>query len=77
MCLAVCLRDGGSLTPEALLQHLDAAGLSRYDMPEYVLLSDEIPLTPSGKILKRELVAWVRDGRVHPTPVRWRPKGAA
>lgn len=77
VCLAVSLREGTALSPDALLQHLDAAGLSRYDMPEYVLLSDAIPLTSSGKILKRELVAWVREGRVQPIPVRWRPKGAA
>jgi len=42
-----------------------------------VLLSDAIPLTSSGKVLKRELVARVQDGRAQPIPVRWRPKGAA
>jgi acyl-CoA synthetase len=77
VCLAVALRDGTRVTPDELLQHLDTAGLSRYDMPEYVLLSDAIPLTTSGKVLKRELVAQVQDGRAHPIPVRWRPKGAA
>ncbi len=77
VCLAVAVREGLSVTPDELLQHLDAAGLSRYDMPEYVLLSDAIPLTSSGKVLKRELVARVQDGRAQPIPVRWRPKGAA
>jgi acyl-CoA synthetase len=77
VCLAVAMREGMRITAEELLQHLDTAGLSRYDMPEYVLLSDAIPLTSSGKVLKRELVARVQDGRVQPIPVRWRPKGAA
>ena len=77
VCIAVAVREGAGVTPDELLQHLDAAGLSRYDMPEYVLLSDAIPLTSSGKVLKRELVAQVQDGRVQPIPVRWRPKGAA
>ena len=30
------------------------------------------PLTASGKILKRELVLWAKDGRIQPTPIRWR-----
>lgn len=77
VCLAFTLRDSTQLAPEELLAHLDAAGLSRYDMPEYVLPTDAIPLTSSGKILKRELVAQVQQGHVHPVPVRWRPKGAA
>ena len=77
VCLAVAVREGLRVAPDELLQHLDAAGLSRYDMPEYVLLSDAIPLTSSGKVLKRELVARVQDGRAQLIPVRWRPKGAA
>jgi acyl-CoA synthetase len=40
-------------------------------MPEYVLALDELPLLPSGKMSKRELVAWIRDGRVTPSPVRF------
>ena len=45
VCLAVVLRAGQTLTPEALLAHLDHAGLSKYDMPEFVLILDDIPLT--------------------------------
>jgi acyl-CoA synthetase len=74
VCLAVMWRSGGRVTPDELLAHLDASGLSRYDMPEYVLELDEIPLTASGKILKRDLIAMIRDGRLRPTPVRWRPQ---
>jgi acyl-CoA synthetase (AMP-forming)/AMP-acid ligase II len=55
-------------------EHLDAGGLSRFDMPEYCIGTREIPLTTSGKILKRELVNWVRQGRVRPRPIRWHPK---
>ena len=29
------------------------------------------PLTASGKILKRELVAWAKSGHIRPVPVRW------
>jgi len=72
VCLAV-IAGAGMPAPaaEAMLQHLFDAGLSKYDMPEYYIALDEFPLTPSGKILKRELVEWARGGRISPTPVRW------
>jgi acyl-CoA synthetase len=71
VCLAVIPRDSGSVEPEELLAHLQQAGLSRYDMPEYFLVMEAFPLTASGKILKRELVEWAKSGRIRPQPVRW------
>jgi acyl-CoA synthetase len=71
-CLAVILHEGGSVEPDALLAHLHDAGLSRYDMPEYFIAMDAFPLTASGKILKRELVLQAKEGRIQPTPIRWR-----
>ena len=53
VCLAVVNRQGQSVTPDELLAHLDNAGLSKFDMPEYFLRLDEIPVTPNGKMLKR------------------------
>jgi acyl-CoA synthetase len=72
VCLAVILHDGATVEPDALLAHLHAAGLSRYDMPEYFIATDTFPLTASGKILKRELIQWAKEGRIHPTAIRWR-----
>ena len=71
VCLAVTLRAPGEVDAHTLLQHLDEAGLSRYDMPEHFVELPEIPLTASGKILKRELVGWLREGRFAPLPVRF------
>jgi non-ribosomal peptide synthetase component E (peptide arylation enzyme) len=71
ICLAVVVRKDMSLDPERLLQHLDLAGLSKYDMPEFILPLDELPLTASGKVLKRELVRGIEDGRLAPRPVRF------
>jgi len=71
-CLAVICREGERVTGEALLDHLHAVGLSKYDMPEFFLAMDAFPLTASGKILKRELQAWAKNGRIVPQPVRWR-----
>jgi acyl-CoA synthetase (AMP-forming)/AMP-acid ligase II len=71
VCLSVIFHDGESAEPEAILAHLSAEGLSRYDMPEYFIALTEYPLTASGKILKRELVERAKTGRLTPTPVRW------
>ena len=43
-------------------------------MPEYYLLLDDIPLTASGKILKRVLVERIASGDLAPVPVRWQPR---
>ncbi len=71
VCLAVVFRPGKAVTPADLLMHLDAVGLSKYDMPEYFLRLDEIPLTPNGKMLKRAILDWIEAGRVTPQPVRF------
>ena len=71
VCLAVVPQDAASIDPQMLLRHLHERGLSTYDMPEYFVAVDAFPLTPSGKILKRELVEWARSGRINPGSVRW------
>lgn len=71
LCLAVMFKAGSLCTAEELLAHLDQAGLSRYDMPEYFIALPEIPLTASGKIYKRDLVEDVRAGKLQVTPVRF------
>ena len=71
VCLAVVFRPGRAITPDELLAHLDTAGLSRFDMPEYFVALDEIPLTPNGKMLKRAIADWIANGRIAPQPVRW------
>ncbi|MBE0625887.1 MAG: acyl--CoA ligase [Burkholderiales bacterium] len=71
VCLAVIPRTPPGPGAEEMLAHLDAAGLSKYDMPEYYLVMTEFPMTASGKTLKRELVAWARESRIQPTPCRY------
>ena len=67
----VCIAIIGTVEPAALLDHLAAEGLSKYDMPEFFLGVDAFPLTPSGKILKRELIEMVRRGQLSPAHVRY------
>ncbi len=47
---------------------------SKFDMPEWFLPVTALPLTPSGKILKRDLVAMVARGVLLPEPVRFRAR---
>ena len=76
VCLVVMRRAGAHLAPAEMLAHLDAQGLSKYDMPEYFLDLDHIPLTPSGKIRKRDIVEAIAQGRAVPQPVRAAGKAA-
>jgi acyl-CoA synthetase len=67
----VCLAVIGEVEAPDLLQHLAAQNLSKYDMPEWFIAVSALPLSPSGKILKRELVAMVKRGELALEPVRY------
>ncbi|MFT3800162.1 MAG: class I adenylate-forming enzyme family protein [Burkholderiaceae bacterium] len=71
VCLAI-IADRQAPDAATLLGFLAAQGLSRFDMPEYFIVLEAFPLTPSGKILKRELAQWAKSGRISPTAVRYR-----
>jgi len=71
VCLAIITRDGTAVDAELMLEHLNAHGLSKYDMPEYFICLDAFPQTASGKILKRELIEWAKAGRIKPAAARW------
>ena len=71
VCLAIVVREGAKLDPYLLLDHLYQSGLSKFDMPEYFIQLDTLPLTASGKVLKRELVEQVKRKEIEPLPVRW------
>jgi len=71
VCLAI-ICNGQAPAAQDMLEHLAAQGLSKFDMPEFYAVVQEFPLTPSGKILKRELMQWVACGRLQPEPVRYR-----
>tara|TARA_R110002020_G_scaffold170523_1_gene360249 strand:+ start:14144 stop:15769 length:1626 start_codon:yes stop_codon:yes gene_type:complete len=70
----VCLAIIGNVTAEDMLEHLGREGLSKFDMPEWYLTLDELPLTPSGKILKRELTEMAKRGEIKPGMVRYAEK---
>jgi len=70
VCLVVMFRPDKAASPEDILKHLDNGGLSKYEMPEFFLQIDEIPLTASGKVRKRDIVDWIADGRARPSAIR-------
>lgn len=71
VCIVVMPKNGSHIDPQVLLSHLHSQGLSKYDMPEFFLEVIEIPLSASGKILKRALMPEVANGSLKPVPVRW------
>jgi len=74
VCLAVMFHPGQAADADEILEHLNQFGLSKYDMPEYFAPVDEIPLTASGKLRKRDISDWITDGSLKPQAVRWQKK---
>ena len=70
VCLAMVASANSAVDAETLMRELAAAGLSKSDLPEFVLPLAEMPLTASGKIMKRELERWVAEGRARPMRLR-------
>ncbi|MGN6608312.1 MAG: AMP-binding protein [Jatrophihabitans sp.] len=56
----VVLADGQSATEDELKAHV-RDNLARYKVPREVVLLDELPRNPTGKVLKRELLEHGRD----------------
>jgi 2,3-dihydroxybenzoate-AMP ligase len=58
MCACVTLRDGiSSITLEELISHLQQFELAKHKLPEYLRVYDTLPLSPVGKVSKKDLVA--------------------
>jgi acyl-CoA synthetase (AMP-forming)/AMP-acid ligase II len=54
-CLVASLRPGYTITLADVLAHLAAKGLAKYKWPEELLLLDELPGTPTGKVARARL----------------------
>ena len=62
-------RAGQTASQEQILKHLAAAGLSKYEMPEFFIELADMPLMPNGKIQRQDLTKWVKEGRIVPEQV--------
>jgi acyl-CoA synthetase (AMP-forming)/AMP-acid ligase II len=60
ICAVVAPRPGATLTLAELVAHLEAQQIARYMLPERLERVTALPRNPSGKPLKRELVARIR-----------------
>ena len=68
-CVAIMRRSGTETSFKVLLEHLRKLGLSRYDLPEFGLLVENIPLMANGKIDKKTILTGVKEGTMAPIPL--------
>jgi 2,3-dihydroxybenzoate-AMP ligase len=54
-CACVVLHPGSELAYAELLAHLKRQGIATFKLPERLELMPSFPVSPVGKILKREL----------------------
>jgi acyl-CoA synthetase (AMP-forming)/AMP-acid ligase II len=59
-CAFIICRPGQSIDLVAIRQFLDSAGLARQKFPEHLVLVDDLPRVPSGKVKKDVLRARAR-----------------
>ena len=55
-CVCVTLVDGASLTLDELLGYLESKDVAKMRWPERMEIVDEMPMTPTRKIIKATLV---------------------
>ena len=53
----VLLAPGATVTPEELVAHCKAVA-SRYKVPDFIVPRDSLPVTVTGKLMRRELQPW-------------------
>jgi 2,3-dihydroxybenzoate-AMP ligase len=58
-CAFAILRQGCVLTHEELVSFLQSRDIARFKLPERLEIVDEFPISPAGKILRRELRAQI------------------
>jgi acyl-CoA synthetase len=59
-----CLAVRGDVAWEELIAHLRHRGISRFDMPEFLVRMDAFPTTASGRILKRRVTDMIQKREV-------------
>jgi 2,3-dihydroxybenzoate-AMP ligase len=57
MCACVILRPGATLTLPGLVEFLTAQEIARHKLPERLAVLDRFPLSPVGKVSKKDLGA--------------------
>jgi acyl-CoA synthetase (AMP-forming)/AMP-acid ligase II len=69
VCLVVVPRPGRAVTLEKIVDHLRSQEIAVYKLPEKLLIVDQLPRNPLGKVLTQRLKEWVaRDLQRTPQP---------
>ncbi len=61
MCACVILRPGAALTLPGLVEFLTAAEIARHKLPERLAVVGSFPLSPVGKVSKKDLAAKIAE----------------
>ena len=61
MCACVIVRPGATLEFDELINHLLAYELAKFKLPEFLRIYADFPLSPVGKVSKKDLVADLRE----------------
>ena len=60
-CAVAILREACALSSEVPLKFLQARDVASYKILEHLQLAEGFPITPAGKILRRDLMALVAE----------------
>ena len=61
--VVIVRKEGVKLTPGEIIAYC-REHVASYKAPRQVYFLDAMPLGPTGKILKRELRDWIKEGRL-------------
>ncbi len=51
-------REGMTVTLNDITQYLTSRGVAKFKLPERLLIADELPRNPLGKLVRKDLLEW-------------------
>jgi non-ribosomal peptide synthetase component E (peptide arylation enzyme) len=65
ICAVLAMRAGASVTVQELGAFLEHRKIAKMRRPEHVVIMDELPMTPTKKVIKRKLFEQLFCGSGH------------
>lgn len=75
-CACIVARPGTTITFDAIIEHLSRREVAKFKLPEFMVVVDAIPMTPSGKVQKFILRDGILNGAIATTPPYERDRAA-
>jgi acyl-CoA synthetase (AMP-forming)/AMP-acid ligase II len=69
VCAMVLLSHGSTATPRELIDHCKR-NLARYKAPKKIEITEQLPLSPAGKVLRREVRRRLSDAKYSKSQLR-------